>query len=216
MRVRTPDGADWHGQTAQNGKFWDKVKRNADVGVEVQLMHDAGDRCPLRATVNDFSVIDTNGTHVVRLHYCECSRGVHVDRYNQLMRAKLWPATPDNPKMATTFEALDQFSRLTLLGRLTAYDYHKALVAATDAMGILGLPVRDPREYLARLGSDISGCRRCTRTSRTARTNSCTSTRSNARAGRTRRGALTRLPQERPQCSASLVPDPALTVPRII
>lgn len=104
-------------------------------------MHDVGERCPLRVTVEDFSVIDTNGTHTVRLHFCECSLGARVDRYHQLLRSKLWPATPEKPVMATTFEALDQFSRLTLLGRLSAYDYHKALLAATDAMGILGLPV---------------------------------------------------------------------------
>ena len=104
-------------------------------------MHQAGDRCLIKDTLDNFTIVHSNGMHRMRVHVCQCSLGINVDRYTQLFRARLWPATPDNPVMATTFEALDDFSRLSLLGRLTAYDYHKALAAATDGFGILGWPV---------------------------------------------------------------------------
>lgn len=105
-------------------------------------MHDAGERCNVRETVKDFTVIHTTGLHRLRVHFCRCSRGVLVDRYTQLIRARLWPATVAEPETATTFEALDDFNRLSLLGRLTSYDYYKALVSATDGFGLLKIPVR--------------------------------------------------------------------------
>lgn len=122
--------------------FWEPVTRKADLGIEVQLVHPAGERCNVRETVENFTVMHTTGLHRVRMHFCRCSQGVLLDRYTQLIRARLWPATVAEPETASTFEALDDFNRLSLLGRLTSYDYYKAMVASTDAFGLLKIPVR--------------------------------------------------------------------------
>ncbi|VDC05642.1 unnamed protein product [Peniophora sp. CBMAI 1063] len=56
------------------------------------------------------------------------------------MRLRLWPATCVNPHTATSHEALDTFTRISLIGRLNVYDYYKALVAASDGarLGVIG------------------------------------------------------------------------------
>ena len=83
----------------------------------------------------------TTGLHATRVHFCRCSVGISVDRYTQLIRARLWPATVTDPETATTFEALEDFNRLSMLGRLTSYDYYKGMMASTDAFGLRKIPV---------------------------------------------------------------------------
>lgn len=122
--------------------FWERVRNKSELGIDVHLMHEPGSKCIAPKTATDFDIMHHNGTHRMNVHFCRCSRGVLVDNYTQLMRSRLWPATNDDPATATTISCLDQFTRLAMLGRLTGYDYYQAMAAATDAMGILKLPVR--------------------------------------------------------------------------
>ncbi|VDB87033.1 unnamed protein product [Peniophora sp. CBMAI 1063] len=122
-----------------NGPFWERVQRKEDIGISVQLGHDAGEECFMPKIVRNFSVMHTNGIHRMTVKFCRCRTGEHLDEYTQLLRARLWPATIDEPLTATTFEAMDDFSRLSLLGRLSAYDYYKAMRACTDAVGLLNI-----------------------------------------------------------------------------
>lgn len=57
------------------------------------------------------------------------------------MRWRFWPATCVNPQTATTFEALDLFHRLSLLGRLNVYDFYRAMEAASDGAMLKGIAV---------------------------------------------------------------------------
>lgn len=125
------------------GGTWNRLQRKADIGIEIQLMHAAGDICKTYGfkVIENFRIIHHNGVHTMRVLPCACKQSAGVDTYAQLMRAKLWPATNENPQTATTHQCLDQFSRLSLLGRLSGYDYYRAVHAATDAASILGIPV---------------------------------------------------------------------------
>lgn len=107
-------------------------------------MHPTGETCSFRAAhqIEDFTIIHTNGIHRIPVDFCGCEKGVAVPWHIQLMRLRLWPATCVNPQTATTHEALDQFTRLSLLGRLNVYDYYRALESATDGAGLGVIAVR--------------------------------------------------------------------------
>lgn len=92
--------------------------------------------------VEKFTIIHTNGVHHIPVDFCACELGADVPHHVQLLRWRLWPATCENPQTATTYEALDQFTRLSLLGRLNVYDYYKSLEAATDGAMLRGIAVR--------------------------------------------------------------------------
>lgn len=79
---------------------------------------------PLREIhhVKDFAILHTNGIHRLRLDFCGCDLGRDIPRPIQLMRRRLWPSTVGDPKTATSFEALDDFTRLSLVGKVTGYD----------------------------------------------------------------------------------------------
>ena len=106
--------------------------------MRIQLMHPPGEVCSFRALhqIEDFAVIHTNGIHRIPVDFCGCERGANVPHHIQLMRSRLWPATCVNPQTATTHEALDLFTRLSLLGQLNVYDYYKVLEAATNGAGL--------------------------------------------------------------------------------
>lgn len=131
------------GQRFEDG-MWTRLQRKSDIGLEIQLMHAPGDTCKTYGfkIIENFKIIHYNGVHIMRVRPCSCQRSSGVDTYAQLMRSKLWPATNEYPQTATTHQCLDQFSRLSLLGRLSGYDYYRAIHAATDAAAILGIPVR--------------------------------------------------------------------------
>ncbi|VDC02624.1 unnamed protein product [Peniophora sp. CBMAI 1063] len=122
-----------HNIERYNGSFYEKI-READLGVRIQLMHPPGESCSFRAVhqIKDFTIIHTNGIHQVPVDFCGCDKGADIPYHIQLLRSRLWPATCVNPQTATTHEALDQFTRISLLGRLNVYDYYRSLRTATD------------------------------------------------------------------------------------
>ncbi|KZV65957.1 hypothetical protein PENSPDRAFT_563397, partial [Peniophora sp. CONT] len=123
-----------------NGDFYEREDQH-ELGIRIQLVHPPGEVCPTRewSHVKDFAILHTNGIHHLRVDFCSCALGKDIPRPIQLMRRRLWPATVVDPQTATSFEALDDFTRLSLLGRLSAYDYHKAAQAATDGAALKGL-----------------------------------------------------------------------------
>ena len=103
-----------------NGRFWERIERKADIGIAVQLVHEAGDKCLFPRTHNDFSVMHTNGIHRMTMNFCQCRMGEHLDAYTQLLRARLWLATIDDPETAMTFEAMDDFNQLSVFHTIYA------------------------------------------------------------------------------------------------
>ncbi|KAF8999723.1 hypothetical protein BDZ89DRAFT_969307, partial [Hymenopellis radicata] len=96
------------------------------LGLSVQLGHPVGTSCPFRhITTNEFTVLHFNGVHTVSIFFCGCTGAPrpHV----QLLRASLWPATPLEPRTATTFAFLRMFHILNSFGKVPCWDVWKTL-----------------------------------------------------------------------------------------
>ncbi len=82
------------------------------LGYVIHLGHE-GKPCPHASTTDGdifFHIVDNNGMHDTRLHFCACLP--QVDHASQLLKHKLFPATMLRPKMAFTFCVLDFYNIL--------------------------------------------------------------------------------------------------------
>ncbi|KZV60542.1 hypothetical protein PENSPDRAFT_593936, partial [Peniophora sp. CONT] len=112
------------------------------IGQVVQFGHWDGSRCSLTRRHNEgFIVIDSNGIHEISVKFCGCT-AVKFPVREQLLAARMWPATTDNPKTAATFQVLDAFNAHSGSGKDNAYDFYNALESLTDGAGLLNLPPR--------------------------------------------------------------------------
>ncbi|KAI5823238.1 hypothetical protein K523DRAFT_255521, partial [Schizophyllum commune Tattone D] len=119
----------------------------ADLGLTIQLEHPDDEACPHATLVHkDFAVLDLNGIHECAIRQCGCAGAPPLRQ--QLLRKRLFPATPNAPKAACTFALLEHFHSLTYHGKVTMYDYYNALEMMTDPLGILGL--KDRRRLFSR------------------------------------------------------------------
>ncbi|KAL1698228.1 hypothetical protein EV121DRAFT_218490 [Schizophyllum commune] len=113
----------------------------ASLGLVLQLCHPDGELCSNRTlAANDFTVIDINGFHHVPVYQCGCPNAPPLRQ--QLLRHRLFPATPTAPRTACTFSLLEHFHLLTLHGKVTTYDFYNALEKMSDSLGIAGLKDR--------------------------------------------------------------------------
>ena len=119
-----------------NGSYFEKSSLR-EAGHVLQLGHHPNDLCtnPQRST-RTFTVIHTNGIHLIDLAYCACSEaGRHGTRTQQLVRRRLFPATTLDPQTACTFSLLKAAQLLSLQSKLSLYDYYLSIEKLTDATG---------------------------------------------------------------------------------
>ena len=110
----------------------------SNLGHVLQLGHN-GANCPNPQTTLPFTVVDTNGIHATHLAFCGCLKcGSKIE---QLMRARLFPATARDPRTAFTFATLNNFHIHTLESKKAAYDYLGALRRLTDNSFTADVPV---------------------------------------------------------------------------
>lgn len=103
-----------------------------DLGAEITLGHRAGAVCPCRANfVSDFTVVHTNGVHVVDIAFCGCP-GSDPEQRNQMLADSWWPATPESPKTAITFTFLRFAHALNCNGKLPTWDLWRSLHDLTE------------------------------------------------------------------------------------
>ncbi|KAI0058288.1 hypothetical protein BV25DRAFT_1810998, partial [Artomyces pyxidatus] len=122
-----------------NGEFFARTTLE-QLGICVQLGHPPGITCAYRFSPRkSFTVLHTNGIHKVDLYFCGCSG---VEQWTQLRRFGWWPATPLEPQTAATSQVLKQFHLLSLQGKVTGFNYYRALELQTDNTGLLHLPDR--------------------------------------------------------------------------
>lgn len=108
------------------------------LGATVSLGH-YGASCPNPKNNILFTVVDTNGVHATRLSLCGClGAGSKVD---QLMRARLFPATTRDTKSAFTFKVLKDFHIHNLESKEAAFDYLGAIRRLTDNVFTADVPV---------------------------------------------------------------------------
>ncbi|KAK6980699.1 hypothetical protein R3P38DRAFT_2579553 [Favolaschia claudopus] len=81
----------------------------------------------------DVVVLDHNGFHTIRVHFCACQRNnANVPEWEQLLNIQLFPATWRIPSTAFTFTVLRQFHVCSLTSKITAYDFVRSLAKLTD------------------------------------------------------------------------------------
>ncbi|KAF9782642.1 hypothetical protein BJ322DRAFT_1022239 [Thelephora terrestris] len=103
----------------------------------LQLGHHPAEQCtnPQRST-KPFTVIHTNGIHLVDLAFCGCTEvGNHGTRVQQLLRRRLFPATTLDPQTACTFSLLKSAQLLSLQSKLSLCNYYLSIERLTDATG---------------------------------------------------------------------------------
>lgn len=121
-----------------NGLFFQRTSLK-ELGLRVQLGHPPGQFCHTRDKGrDDFTVVHTNGIHLVQVDWCRCEG---VEHHTQLLRIGWWPATPLQPQSCATLEVLRQFHVLNLQGKLTGFSFYRSLEFLTDNTGLRKLPV---------------------------------------------------------------------------
>ncbi|KAL0058522.1 hypothetical protein AAF712_014799 [Marasmius tenuissimus] len=82
------------------------------------------------STPVNLTVVDCNGIHAVKMFLCECP-GVG-NRFQQLLKARFFPATVNMPQTVFTFDLLRDFHLHTLSSKKTPFDYMYALQMKTN------------------------------------------------------------------------------------
>lgn len=122
------------------GVYFERCSLGA-LGLTLQVgPHPPGRTCVSGSRVEKFTVLHTNGLHTFPLHFCSCGPAP-PDRYIQLLRAGIFPATPLEPASGATFAVLRLFHKLSLQGKLTGYDFMRTLELLTDNTGLHPPPV---------------------------------------------------------------------------
>ncbi|KAK7450153.1 hypothetical protein VKT23_013036 [Stygiomarasmius scandens] len=102
-----------------------------DLGFVLPVGHPTGQSCicapstPLTSLV----VLDTTGAQL-KVRYCSCfsARG----RVQQLLRARFFPATLDNPRTVATFRLLEHFQLLSFVSKASTREYCNFLTRVTN------------------------------------------------------------------------------------
>ncbi|KIJ32916.1 hypothetical protein M422DRAFT_183880, partial [Sphaerobolus stellatus SS14] len=121
----------FHRTEVWNGKFFAAAPL-ATLGSIVSL-HSGHGLCPERPKAwypQNLTVIDVNGVHDIKFCFCYCRTRLPI--LQQLLYAKLWPATISSPSTAFTFAALDDYHHHTLTSRKSAHDYWQTLCRKTS------------------------------------------------------------------------------------
>ncbi|KAG5219830.1 CxC2 domain-containing protein [Salix suchowensis] len=98
-----------------------------ELGLRIQLGHPCGEHCtnPQPAFDDAFTIIDSMCVHEVSLDFCGCKTAKLP--IIQLLCHRLFPATSVAPRTAATFAALDHFHMLSLEGKVSAFEFWRAL-----------------------------------------------------------------------------------------
>ncbi|PBK70546.1 hypothetical protein ARMSODRAFT_1018078 [Armillaria solidipes] len=134
-------GIPFHRVEIWTGSYFKKTTLG-DLGLVVQLGHKLGQTCLIPAIVHSFVVIDVDGIHTVRMGFCECTRNVESERYRQLLRSRLWPATTIYPQTAATFRVLNLFQVLSFMSKVSAYEFYHTVARLSDNTGLHQPPDR--------------------------------------------------------------------------
>ena len=109
----------------------------------MQLGHPVGEKCTsLQRSTRLFTVIHTNGIHLVDIWFCGCNLAVrHGDRVQQLLRRRILPATTTDPQTGSTFALLEFTHVLSVQSKLSLYDLYISIEILTDATRVSDVKV---------------------------------------------------------------------------
>ncbi|KAJ7194996.1 hypothetical protein GGX14DRAFT_555609 [Mycena pura] len=96
----------------------------------IYLGHD-GEFCPHALPRQDFTLVDTNGTHATVICFCGCDGALLP--WQQLLRAEIFPATITSPQTGFTIRVLEQWREYRHQGHLSIWDFVHILQRLADA-----------------------------------------------------------------------------------
>ncbi|KAF7975232.1 hypothetical protein HWV62_10194 [Athelia sp. TMB] len=114
-----------------NGTFFERVDIS-ELGHVISLGH-SGERCPHRLDNNkaiNFILTDRNGIHKTKILLCDCIGA--GDRFDQLMRADIFPGSVAQPTSGFTLNLLKDYHLQTVESKKSAYDFISALRRRTN------------------------------------------------------------------------------------
>ncbi|KAJ7217452.1 hypothetical protein C8J57DRAFT_1095850 [Mycena rebaudengoi] len=121
-----------------NGTFW-QSKTLLELGLIYQIGHE-GHPCPFPAQeVRNMTVIDTTGIHQIRYRYCDCTKSTKTNNLSQLLRNTWYPASVTTPTTCATFNVLDLFRLLSIIGNVNCHDFIGSLERLTDPTAVTGM-----------------------------------------------------------------------------
>ncbi|KAF6745175.1 hypothetical protein DFP72DRAFT_794913, partial [Ephemerocybe angulata] len=114
-----------------NGEFWARWSLKA-LGLRIQVGHPPGEACPSPqcAPNDDFIILDSDSVYEVGLDYCNCEKTVPA--IQQLLRARLFPATIIHPRSTATSRVLETFQMLSHTGKVSGHEFMVAIQRRTD------------------------------------------------------------------------------------
>ncbi|KAF5346367.1 hypothetical protein D9757_014172 [Collybiopsis confluens] len=129
-----------------NGSFFERIALKS-LGLVIHLGHSAERPCvnAFNHSPKLFTILDLTCIHQVHIKFCACAKA-DVDR-NQLLRARLFPATVTAPQTAATFELLKFFHMLSFMSKVSVSEYYQTLERMTNNNGT-HVPPNRMREML--------------------------------------------------------------------
>ncbi|KAJ7715461.1 hypothetical protein B0H16DRAFT_1667065 [Mycena metata] len=140
--VRTRHGSQpLHLLKEWTGSFWKNITLQ-DLQVVFQVGH-GGLSCPAPDPVpRRMVVLHPNGIHTVNYRYCQCDLSARANNLQQLLRTGWYPATTVDPATCATFQCLDLYRMLNVVGNINVHDFVGSLERLTDATKITKIPDR--------------------------------------------------------------------------
>ncbi|KAJ7178549.1 hypothetical protein C8R43DRAFT_942201 [Mycena crocata] len=147
-----------------NGDFWTDVTLQG-LKLVYQLGH-GGHPCKRpEAAMRSMVVMHINGVHQVNYHRCKCDRSRHTNNLGELIANEWYPATTVDPETCATFQALDLFRLLSVVGNMNVHDFVGSLERMTDSMRTESVP--DRYKAFGRMSRQYSFCERAKHLGRT-------------------------------------------------
>ncbi|KAJ6607969.1 hypothetical protein B0H10DRAFT_2304322 [Mycena sp. CBHHK59/15] len=104
-----------------------------DGGGHAATLGHYGKTCPNAGNSQMMTIVEPNGIHATKLHFCSCDENPSVDsRFDQLMEAGFFPGSTDTPRTAFAFDVLRRFHLASLESKTAALDYISCLRRLTD------------------------------------------------------------------------------------
>ncbi|KAJ7432257.1 hypothetical protein B0H11DRAFT_1760772 [Mycena galericulata] len=133
-----------HAVKAWNGEYWTEATLcgpSPGVGLVYQLGHQ-GFPCAFPGTRRSMVVMDANGIFSLDVQYCNCEKAERCSNLDQLLGNGWYPATTIEPGTCATFQVLELFRILNVVGNVTAHDFVGTLERLTDPLRLSSVPDR--------------------------------------------------------------------------
>ncbi|SJL17200.1 uncharacterized protein ARMOST_20746 [Armillaria ostoyae] len=135
-----------------NGDFFVRSSLHAQ-GFHMALGHDEGQRCYCTRPAT-LQVIDLEGIQSLAVDFCDCLTA--LPRWQQLLRACLFPSTVVEPQIVATFRSLQTFQVLSFMSKVTGYEFYHTMARLSDNTGTATPTNKSPKDLANSEGVPIS------------------------------------------------------------